>query len=68
MTRKELVEIYQGYIDCLNHQDWRRLRQFVRADVTYNASAIGIDGYPTSACKEENGKYPSVSHAGVNPF
>lgn len=45
MTRNELAEFYQGYIDCLNQQDWQRLGDFVHPQVTYNASPVGLAGY-----------------------
>lgn len=45
MTRNELADLYRGYIDCLNHQDWQRLGDFVHAHVTYNATAVGLAGY-----------------------
>ncbi len=45
MTRTELADFYQGYIDCLNRQDWEHLGHFVHAQVTYNASPIGLAGY-----------------------
>lgn len=45
MTRTELADFYQGYIDCLNRQDWEHLGHFVHPQVTYNASPIGLAGY-----------------------
>lgn len=45
MTRTELADFYQGYIDCLNRQDWEHLGDFVHSDVTYNATTIGLAGY-----------------------
>lgn len=45
MTRNELAAFYQGYIDCLNCQDWQRLGDFVHPDVTYNAKGVGLAGY-----------------------
>lgn len=45
MRRDELVAFYQGYIDCLNRQDWDRLDHFVHPDVTYNAKVVGLAGY-----------------------
>lgn len=45
MTRNELADLYRGYIDCLNQQDWDRLGDFVHQDVTYNATRVGLDGY-----------------------
>lgn len=45
MSRNELADLYRGYIDCLNQQDWARLGHFVHPDVTYNGSRVGLDGY-----------------------
>lgn len=45
MTRIELADFYQGYIDCLNRQDWEHLGHFVHPQVTYNATTVGLAGY-----------------------
>ncbi|WEX11334.1 ester cyclase [Chelativorans sp. AA-79] len=45
MTRDELCEIYRGYIDCLNGQDWNRLGRFVDDAVEYNGTPVGLPGY-----------------------
>ncbi|EIM27772.1 ester cyclase [Microvirga lotononidis] len=45
MSRTELSEIYQAYIDCLNAQDWPKLEQFVHDDVHYNDRLVGLSGY-----------------------
>jgi predicted ester cyclase len=40
-----LSEIYRGYIDCLNRQDWDRLGTFVGEAVVHNGARVGLDGY-----------------------
>lgn len=40
-----LSEIYQGYIACLNRQDWPNLANFVHNDAHYNGAYIGLSGY-----------------------
>jgi predicted ester cyclase len=45
MIRTELREIYQGYIACLNEQDWPKLGEFVHRDVRYNGQFVGLQGY-----------------------
>ncbi|WP_312492160.1 ester cyclase [Pseudomonas cremoris] len=45
MTRDELATLYQGYIACLNRQDWEHLGHFVHPDVTYNSTRVGLAGY-----------------------
>ena len=45
MTKTELANFYQGYIVCLNREDWDRLGHFVHPDVTYTARPIGLAGY-----------------------
>lgn len=45
MTRDELATFYQGYIDCLNRQDWDHLGHFVHPNVTYNGEVVGLTGY-----------------------
>ncbi|MCA1407362.1 ester cyclase [Ensifer sp. IC3342] len=45
MTRAELADLYRGYIQCLNDQDWPNLRRFVHDDVHYNGERIGLSGY-----------------------
>ncbi|MGY4638288.1 ester cyclase [Pseudomonas sp. TE24901] len=45
MTRDQLAALYQGYIDCLNRQDWAHLGDFVHPQVTYNGITVGLDGY-----------------------
>jgi predicted ester cyclase len=45
MTGDELREIYRGYIDCLNRQDWNGLGRFVDDAVEYNGTPVGLTGY-----------------------
>lgn len=45
MTVSELRLIYQGYLDCLNAQDWPRLGEFVHESVSHNDRPFGIGGY-----------------------
>ncbi|MBT9382451.1 ester cyclase [Pseudooceanicola sp. CBS1P-1] len=45
MTREEIIGTYDGYIACLNRQDWPQLSRYVDAAVTHNARPLGLDGY-----------------------
>ncbi|XAZ22988.1 ester cyclase [Sinorhizobium sp. B11] len=45
MTQDQLADRYQGYIACLNGQDWANLGNFVHEDVRYNSTRIGLRGY-----------------------
>lgn len=45
MMSVNLSDIYRGYIDCLNHQDWPNLAKFVHDDAHYNGTYIGLSGY-----------------------
>lgn len=45
MTKNELSDIYRGYIDCLNRQDWPHLEQFVGDEACHNGRRIGLAGY-----------------------
>ncbi len=40
-----LLRRYHAYLDCLNARDWTRLGDHVAADVSYNATPIGLGGY-----------------------
>ncbi|MDR6635775.1 putative ester cyclase [Phyllobacterium sp. 1468] len=43
--RITLADLYQGYIDCLNSQDWNNLGNYVDTEVAYNGEMIGLDAY-----------------------
>ncbi|MDX8481167.1 ester cyclase [Mesorhizobium sp. VK24D] len=45
MSREDLADLYKGYIDCLNAQDWDNLGRFVGEEVQYNGETIGLAGY-----------------------
>ena len=45
MNASDLSDVYRGYIECLNRQDWATLGRFVDDDVTYNGECIGVSGY-----------------------
>ena len=40
-----LADLYQGYIDCLNAQDWDNLGKFVGTEVAYNGERVGLVAY-----------------------
>lgn len=41
----DLSDVYRGYIDCLNRQDWPNLGAFVDDGVRHNDRPIGLSGY-----------------------
>lgn len=45
MTPAQLSALYQGYIACLNAQNWSELGRFVDAEVRHNGRAFGLSGY-----------------------
>lgn len=45
MLSNDLADAYQAYLDCLNQQDWAKLRAFVSADVCHNGRQLGVAGY-----------------------
>jgi predicted ester cyclase len=45
MTRTDLADVYRGYIDCLNRQDWPTLGQFVHDEASRNGEWLGLSGY-----------------------
>ncbi len=42
---KTLADLYQGYIGCLNSQDWGNLENYVGTEVAYNGRMVGLDAY-----------------------
>ena len=40
-----LASIYQGYLACLNDQDWARLGEFVHEKAVHNSKELGLSGY-----------------------
>ncbi|HEX9169389.1 MAG TPA: ester cyclase, partial [Roseiarcus sp.] len=42
MTEAALADLYRGYIDCLNRQDWPNLHQFVADDARHNGRPFGL--------------------------
>ena len=45
MASDRLSRRYLAYIDCLNHQNWNNLGQFIHGDVHYNGLRVGLEGY-----------------------
>ena len=45
MDSPSLSDLYRGYIDCLNRQDWERLGQYVDDDVEHNGRPLKLSGY-----------------------
>jgi predicted ester cyclase len=45
MTRALLLEVYRGYLACLNARDWSQLGRFVDDDVQRNGERLGVAGY-----------------------
>jgi predicted ester cyclase len=45
VTKAALLAFYQGYIACLNRQDWPNLARFVGEDVCHNGRHLGVAGY-----------------------
>ena len=45
MTEESLADLYKGYIDCLNRQDWPNLHRFVAEDARHNGLPFGLAGY-----------------------
>jgi predicted ester cyclase len=45
MRSSKLADVYQGYINCLNAQDWQNLEKYIDEDVAYNGQRVGLDGY-----------------------
>lgn len=45
LQAQTLERIYEGYLDCLNRQDWLNLGEFVAQDVRHNGRPFGLAGY-----------------------
>lgn len=45
MLSNDLADAYRAYLDCLNRQDWAKLRAFVSEDVCHNGRQLGVAGY-----------------------
>ena len=45
MTVPDLRNVYQGYIACLNRQDWDGLGAFVHEEARHNGMRLGLAGY-----------------------
>lgn len=54
-----LADIYCGYINCLNAQDWENLGTYVGEDVAYNGRRIGLEDY-RQARKDEFREIPDL--------
>jgi predicted ester cyclase len=47
-----LADLYQGYIDCLNAQDWDNLGKFIGTEVAYNGKRVGLVAYRQARQRE----------------
>ena len=45
MVIDALKQHYLGYLDCLNHQRWADLGDYVDASVEHNGRPLGLAGY-----------------------
>jgi steroid delta-isomerase-like uncharacterized protein len=45
MPDSRLIDLYRGYINCLNTQDWENLGTYIAEDVTYNGQTISLENY-----------------------
>lgn len=45
MPLDALRQRYLGYLDCLNHQHWDRLGDYVDEHVEHNGRPLGLAGY-----------------------
>ena len=52
LQERAAPSMYERYIACLNARDWKKLGEFVAADVVHNGRLLGVDGY--RAMLEEN--------------
>lgn len=42
---RPVADIYAGYLECLNRQNWPDLGRYVTEDVCHNGRALGLSGY-----------------------
>ena len=45
LSAASLSDLYRGYIDCLNRQDWDQLGRYVDDAVAHNGRALKLSGY-----------------------
>jgi predicted ester cyclase len=45
LTETRLADLYRGYIDCLNRQDWAQLGHYVNDGVEHNGRPLRLSGY-----------------------
>ena len=62
MTAASLADIYRGYIDCLNRQDFAALGQFVGDSACHNGRQIGLSGY-RAMLERDFGQIPDLQFA-----
>jgi len=45
LASPSLTDLYRAYIDCLNHQAWEELAQYVDDEVEHNGRPLKLSGY-----------------------
>jgi predicted ester cyclase len=45
MGDSDLLEVYRGYLACLNARRWEELARFVADEVVHNGKRLGLSGY-----------------------